>query len=383
MMRDVGGWSQRSYREWLEQVDHRRHPAQPGRAPSTPTPAAATSRGVPVAITRPPASPPPGPRSTTQSAVAIGVEVVLDEDDGVARVDEAVQLAQQQGDVGGVQARRSARRGGRASGRGCSLQLGGELDPLGLAAAQLGRGLAEPQVAEPHLLQRVRPRAAAGTSARKAAASSTGIASTSATVRLAIGHLERLGVVARAVAGRARRVGAGQEDQLDRDEALPLAGLAAALGDVEREPPGAVPARAWPPASRRTAGGRRRTARCTSPGWSAGSGRSAAGRRRTSRSKDRAPDLADVDVDPTAGPSSSSGAGPRWRRTTSASTCVTRVDFPEPETPVTAVSAPSGRSSETSLRLCRETPPRCSQPCGGRGSRSSALGPAEQVRAGG
>ena len=41
---------------------------------------------------------------------------------------------------------------------------------------------------------------------------------------------------------------------------------------------------------------------------------------------------------------------------------MTRVDFPEPETPVTAVSAPSGRSSETSLRLCRETPPRCSQP---------------------
>ena len=57
-----------------------------------------------------------------------------------------------------------------------------------------------------------------------------------------VGDLERLGVVARAVARRAGCVGAGQEEQLDGDESLALAGLAAALGDVEGEAARAVAA---------------------------------------------------------------------------------------------------------------------------------------------
>ncbi len=73
-------------------------------------------------------------------------------------------------------------------------------------------------------------------------ASSTGQVEDFCDVLAAVGDLERLGVVARAVAGRARRVGAREEEQLDRDEALTLAGLAATLGHVEGEPAGAVPA---------------------------------------------------------------------------------------------------------------------------------------------
>ena len=123
------------------------------------------------------------------------------------------------------------------------LQLGGELDALRLAAAELGRRLAEPQVAEPDVAQRLeaarrRPARRRGTSA----ASSTVMAEHVGDVLVAVGDLEGLGVVARAVAGRARRVGAGQEEQLDRDEALALAGLAATLGDVEGEAAGAVAA---------------------------------------------------------------------------------------------------------------------------------------------
>src|SRR5213078_1024977 len=57
-------------------------------------------------------------------------------------------------------------------------------------------------------------------------------------------HLERLVVVARAVAGRAGRVDARHEEQLDADEAFALARLAASLGDVEREAAGVVAARA-------------------------------------------------------------------------------------------------------------------------------------------
>ena len=59
---------------------------------------------------------------------------------------------------------------------------------------------------------------------------------------LAVLDLERLRVVARAVAGRAGRIDARQEEQLDHHEAFALAVLAAALGDVEREPPGVVAA---------------------------------------------------------------------------------------------------------------------------------------------
>ena len=71
----------------------------------------------------------------TQSAVAIDVEVVLDHDDRVAGVDEPVQLAQQQRDVGGVQpGRRLVEQVERVAAAG-PLQLGGELDALRLAAA--------------------------------------------------------------------------------------------------------------------------------------------------------------------------------------------------------------------------------------------------------
>ncbi len=53
-------------------------------------------------------------------------------------------------------------------------------------------------------------------------------------------HLQRVLVVARTVAGRTRGVDAGHEQQLHADEAFALAGFAAALGDVEREPTGVV-----------------------------------------------------------------------------------------------------------------------------------------------
>jgi hypothetical protein len=47
---------------------------------------------------------------------------------------------------------------------------------------------------------------------------------------------------------------------------------------------------------------------------------------------------------------------PRWRVTTSPSTLHTRVDFPDPETPVTAVNTPSGRSTSRPCRLWKSMP---------------------------
>src|SRR5439155_25817746 len=59
--------------------------------------------------------------------------------------------------------------------------------------------------------------------------------------RLALeADLERLAVVARALAGLAGDVDVGQEVHLDLDLAVSLAGLAAAAADVEREAAGLV-----------------------------------------------------------------------------------------------------------------------------------------------
>ena len=125
-----------------------------------------------------------------------------------------------------------------------ALQLGRELDPLRLAAGELGRRLAEPQIAEADLAQHVERRGAPAARRRRTRqAASTVMREHVGDDLAAVLDLERLRVVARAVAGRAGRVDARQEEQLDHDEALALAGLAAALGDVEREPPGVVAAR--------------------------------------------------------------------------------------------------------------------------------------------
>ena len=146
------------------------------------------------------------------------------------RVDEPVQLAQQQLDVGRVQpGRRLVEQVERVTAT-AALQLGRELDALRLAAGQLGRRLAESQVAEPDLAQRLEAahrRRHVGEEPRRLV---DGHAEHVGDRLAAEAHLERLRLVARAVARRARRVGAGQEQQLDRDEPLALAGLAAAAG---------------------------------------------------------------------------------------------------------------------------------------------------------
>ena len=83
------------------------------------------------------------------------VEVVLDDDDRVALVDEAVQDVEQALDVGEVQAgRRLVEDVERAPG-GDLRQLGRELDALRLAARQRRRRLAEADVAEPDVVERL------------------------------------------------------------------------------------------------------------------------------------------------------------------------------------------------------------------------------------
>jgi hypothetical protein len=87
-------------------------------------------------------------------------------------------------------------------------------------------------------------RASAGTALKNGRASSTVISSTSSDVAALVADLERLAVVALALADVAGHVDVGQEVHLDLDHAVALAGLAAAALHVEAEAPGVVAARA-------------------------------------------------------------------------------------------------------------------------------------------
>ena len=161
--------------------------------------------------------------------------------------------------------------------------------------------------------------------------------------------VERVAVVAGALAHLARHVDVGQEVHLDLDRAVARAGLAAAALDVEAEPPGQVAAHLGlvglgeqlaDVVEHARVGGR------VGPG--------------------RAPDRRLVDVDDLvelldavdrrcAGPAASS-TGRSSASATGSRMSLTSVDLPEPDTPVTDTKQPSGNSTSMFLRLCSRAP---------------------------
>src|SRR5690606_12481295 len=123
---------------------------------------------------------------------------------------------------------------------GAARQLAAELDALRFAAAELRRRLADANVAEADVFQRLQLRQnrrnAAEAHARLADRHVEHVGN-----RLAlVFDLQRLAVVARAVADFTRDVDVRQELHLDLKLALTLAVLAAATFDVEAEATGGV-----------------------------------------------------------------------------------------------------------------------------------------------
>ncbi|KAJ3057613.1 hypothetical protein HK102_011015, partial [Quaeritorhiza haematococci] len=178
--------------------------------------------------------------STTQSPRRHDEHLVFDDDHRVARRDQAVELPHQLLDVGRVQAGRRLVEDVEGVAPLGPLQLGRELDPLRLAARQLGGRLAEPEIPQADVVQDVERAQDLRLVREELARRVDGHPEDVGDALPAMLDLERLGVVACALAGRAWGVDARQEEQLDHDEALALAVLAPALGDVEREPPGVV-----------------------------------------------------------------------------------------------------------------------------------------------
>ena len=109
------------------------------------------------------------------------VQIVLDHQHRVAQVDQPVEHGQQLLDVVEVQAGgRLVEDVERVAGVDAG-QFGGQLDALGLAAGERGRGLAQRQVAQADFLQAgQQPRRSAGKFSKNSTASSTRMSSTSA-----------------------------------------------------------------------------------------------------------------------------------------------------------------------------------------------------------
>src|SRR5262245_10283219 len=165
------------------------------------------------------------------------VQVVLDQDDGVAGVDEAVERLQQALDIGQVQARRGlvedVDRVLRALQRA---HLGGDLDPLRLTARERRRRLAERQVAETEIVEdldlaldrRLRGEERRALLDRHVQDVGDGLP--------ADRDLERVVVEAGPLAHAAGDLHVGHEIELRRDGPFTLALFAAAAGHVEAEP---------------------------------------------------------------------------------------------------------------------------------------------------
>ncbi len=170
------------------------------------------------------------------------VEVVLDDDDGVALIDQALQHAEKDADVLEVQAR-----GGlvedveRAAGVALG-ELGGEFHTLALAAGEGGGGLAELDVAETYVLQRLDLLEYGGLVLEELHGTVDGHVEHVGDALALEAHLERLAVVALAVTLLAGHHHVGQEIHLDGLVAVAAACLATTALHVEREATGLVAA---------------------------------------------------------------------------------------------------------------------------------------------
>ena len=204
---------------------------------------AATFSGVPLATRRPPSSPPSGPRSMIRSATLITSRLCSITTTVLPGVDQPLEHVEQPLDVGEVQAGGGLVEDVEGPAGGDLGQLGRQLDALRLATRQRRRRLAEPDVAQPHVVERLQAPADLRDVREELE-------------RLLDRHLEHVGdrlalepdveglaVVALAVALLARHVDVGQEVHLDLDLPVAAADLAAPALDVEREAAGLVAAR--------------------------------------------------------------------------------------------------------------------------------------------
>src|SRR4051812_22536815 len=125
---------------------------------------------------------------------------------------------------------------------GFAAEFGGELDPLGFAAAQGGAGLPEADVAETDFSEGEAGFVDLRNGAEKVHGFIHRHVEHVRDVHALVGNLQRLAIVAAAIAGFARDIDGRQEMHLDRDEAVTLAFFAASAFDIKTKTAWAVAA---------------------------------------------------------------------------------------------------------------------------------------------
>ena len=169
---------------------------------------------------------------------------MLDDQHRVAGVNQALQHLDELADVLEVETRGRLVQDVEGLARLLAVELLGQLHALRLSAGEGGCGLAQVDIAQAHVVQGLQlvldlgdvGEEGQGLAHRHVQHVGDGLA--------VVGDLERLPVVALAVADLAGNVDIRQEVHLNLDLAVSLAGLAAAARHVEREAPGAVAAHA-------------------------------------------------------------------------------------------------------------------------------------------
>ena len=198
------------------------------------------------------------------------LEIVLDDDERIAGVAQLHEHFEQLVDIGKMQA------GGRliedvnGAPGGLLGQLGGELDALRFAAGKRGAALPEPHVAEPHVLQREQLVGNLRDIAKEARGLIHRHIEHVGDVLALVSDLERLAIVAPAVADLALHIDVGQKVHLDLLHPLAFARLAAPAFDIEGKAPGVVAADARRGQPGEEIADRLQTRRCRSTGFERG-----------------------------------------------------------------------------------------------------------------
>src|SRR5690554_1441974 len=169
---------------------------------------------------------------------------MLDHEDGIAELDEPLKDLEEALDIFKMKPRRRLIEEIERLAGFALCELAAELDALRLATAQRRRGLAELDIAEADLLERLQDGGERGEGCEELRRLIHAELKDLGDIFAAISDAERLIVIAPPIADLAGHIDVVEEMHLDLHDAVAGAGLAAPSFDVEREPPWLEAARA-------------------------------------------------------------------------------------------------------------------------------------------
>jgi len=169
------------------------------------------------------------------------LQVVLDDDHGVAQLHQSVQEAQQFADVIEMETRRRLVQQIESASRRALAKLASQLDTLRLTSRQGGGGLPQVDIPQPHLIERRENSFDRWDIAKRLPRLLDRQIENIGDIQPFVPHGQSLAIVPAPTAHLAGDIDIGQEVHLDLDLPIALAGLTTPTLDVEAESAGLVP----------------------------------------------------------------------------------------------------------------------------------------------